>query len=111
MRIWKVVVAIAAITSVAGCGSPESKIKASCVKGGGLGNLSLLGQKVDDQVIDKQCSCYAGKLKGSLSDDQLNAVAKLSEMPKEQQEVAARNTLTGATYGAVFAAAKSCAAP
>jgi hypothetical protein len=104
MKIVKVAAVALMAVALASCSSPESRIKSTCVRNGGLNNTAAAAS-----LIESQCSCFAKQLKSQLPDDQLNQVAKLMELPRDQQEQAARTNLTFNTSTALVSAAKSCA--
>lgn len=89
---------------LAGCGSPESSIKESCIRDGGpSGDKGLKAEEVNTQ-----CACFASKLKESLTDEQLDKVAKVMAMPEKDREAAAKD-LPMVTLTAIMGAGKSCA--
>lgn len=104
MRIKGLGIALCALV-LAGCGSPESSIKDSCVRDGGLGH----DKTAAGEVIAKQCGCFSEQLKASLSDAQLKLVADMMKMPEKDREAAAK-AMPMTTMTAVMGAAKSCVA-
>jgi|GEM_PF-6756504 hypothetical protein len=89
---------------LAGCGSPESRIRESCIRDGGLNG----NKDARSDTVAKQCICFAKNLQQSLTDEQLDKVAKLLKLPKEQREAATKD-MSMTTLTAIMGAAKSCA--
>jgi hypothetical protein len=104
----KVVAVLAAVVVVAGCSSPQGRIRKVCIAESGL---SSGGVATAPEVVDRQCTCFADRLKASLTSEQLEKVAKVMEAPKAQREEAARAGLDPVTFPLVLGAAKACAAP
>jgi len=103
----KIAAATAVIVIVAGCGaSPESRIRKACIADGGMNGSTQIAV----EAADKQCTCFAAKLKSSLTNEQLEKVAKVIETPREQRKQASDAELDQASFPAVLGAAKSCAA-
>lgn len=67
--------------TLTGCGSPESGIKESCVRDGGLGFADS-----SPEQIRRQCGCYADRLKQMLPAEDLERVAEAMKLPKEKQK-------------------------
>lgn len=104
MRIKGLGVVLCALL-LAGCGSPESSIKDSCIRNGGLTGAK---KKLEAGVVEKQCGCYAEQLKKTLKPDQLALVADMMKLPEKERKQAGRELPTQ-TAAAVMGAAKSCA--
>jgi len=54
MKIVKVAAVALMAVALASCSSPESRIKSTCVRNGGLNNTAAAAS-----LIESQCSCFA----------------------------------------------------
>lgn len=102
---WKVFAAVVgAALVVAGCSSPESRIRASCMREGGFASKGAANPNAD-----RQCTCFAKQLKTNLAPDQLEEVAKMMDLPKDKRDAAMKDRISVATSAAIVGAAKTCA--
>lgn len=106
MRLWNVLLAAAAAAVLAACTpAPAKSIEKDCVR---LEMLSELGG-ADSK---KNCACFAGKLKDSMSEKNLKSLAKALRTAKNSDEVEANakaNNLDDSVAMSMMTAAKSCA--
>jgi len=107
-KIALAVCCLAALMMNAGCSSPESSIKENCIRNGGFTGQPTGDTSRPTGIVERQCACFANRMKDTLADDQLKAVAAALERPDHAEALKA---LPPATVTAIMGASKSCARP
>lgn len=103
-----VVCCLFALLMIAGCSSPENSIKDNCVRNGGFTGNPTGDTSRPTGIVERQCACFANRMKDTLVDDQLKAVAAALERP---DHAGALKALPPATVMAIMGASERCARP
>lgn len=106
MKVFRFALALSGAALLAACGSPAQSIEKDCVR---LDMMSEMGAAAD---LKKNCSCFAGKLKESMSDKKLKAFAKSLKASKSESDFEAeakKNGIDESDSMSMMGAAKSCA--